>query len=175
MQKNLEGFKRTLPDDILATPEVNVSIYAAGEVEQILGIQRWRLQKFLSGKRYKLSPSGEQLGRGGRQGIRRVFRAEDIYRIGIANYLVEDGFAADFVSKVLQFIENNDLVSFGPKGLERPPQIGFLRRGKERECRHLTNDAADPARRHAYYVLDLPAIIDAINSSIREYSKERGK
>lgn len=171
MYKNLKGFNRELPDDVLATPELNTHIYGAADVEKILGIESWRLQKFLSGKRYQLRPSGEQLGRGGRQGMRRVFRAEDIYRIGIANYLVRDGFAADFVSEVLQFIEDNDLVSFGPNGLERPPSIGFLRTGKERKIGYVSDDGADPVRKQAYYILDLPAIIGEINRSIREYSK----
>src|SRR5580693_2468820 len=107
--------KKGLKRDVLTAPELRVHIFGAGDVEQILEMESWRLQKFLSGKVYDLTPSEGQIGKG-RQGSRRVFRIQDVYRIGIAGFLVRDGFAPNCVSSVLQWIEDQDLLSFDEKG-----------------------------------------------------------
>ena len=79
------------------------------------------MQKFLSAKCYKLLPSGGQIGKG--QGSQPVFRIQDLYRIATANLLVRAGLPADFVSRVLQFIEDEDLISFGPDAPGRSPPL----------------------------------------------------
>src|SRR4030095_8659152 len=86
-------------------PELPVHIFRSGDLTRILGIERWRLEKFLTGKQYQLSPSG-QLGRG--KGSWRLFSHQDIYRLGIANWVVQDGFSAKFISFVLREIEDSD-------------------------------------------------------------------
>jgi hypothetical protein len=99
-------------------------IFRAGDVGRILGIEKWRLEKFLTGKQYRLSASGH-LGHG--QGSWRLFSHQDIYRLGIANWMVRDGFSAKFVSFVLQEIEDEELLDFDEDGRNTAPNIGVFR------------------------------------------------
>ena len=158
--------------DVLPTPPIPVHIFGAGDVEQILGMESWRLQKFLSGKRYQLTPSG-QIGKR-MQGSRRVFRIEDVYRIGIAGFLVRDGFAPNFVSSVLQWIENEDLIAFDEKGRMPPLTVGFVRGKEFPEFRELSaSDAIDATSDSGviYYVLRLDQIIAGIDESVARWKE----
>lgn len=150
-------------------------VFGAGEVEQILDIDSWRLQKFVSGKTYRLKPE-EQIGKGG-QGSRRVFRIEDVYRIGIANFLVRDGFSAKHVSEVLQWIEDQDLISFDEKGRVEPPTIGFVRAEKP-EFRETSASETPKATANSgaiYYALPLDQIIEGIDEQVRKWKRgDRG-
>jgi hypothetical protein len=164
-----KGLKR----DVLTTPEVQVHIFGAGDVEQILEMESWRLQKFLSGKRYQLTPSGGQIGRG-RQGSRRVFRVQDVYRLGIAGFLVRDGFAPNCVSSVLQWIEDEDLINFGEKGRTNLPTIGFVRGTDGPKFAEVSDSETilPPAQVGAvYYVLRLAQIVQRIDDRVEKWRK----
>src|SRR6266851_1215671 len=93
--------------DVFQTPMLETRIFRASDVTRILEIEKWRLEKFLTGKQYRLSPSGT-IGEG--RGSWRLFNHQDLYRLASANHMVEDGFTARFVSTVLQEIEDNDLL-----------------------------------------------------------------
>jgi hypothetical protein len=102
--------------------------FGTGEAAEILGVPIWRLQKFLDSRQYNLSPGGK-LGEG--RGSRRVFSQEDLHRIALANWLVRDGFAPQFVGSVLQNIEDYLLgVYVNQEGEETPLGIAFYR-GKD--------------------------------------------
>lgn len=88
--------------------------FGTGEVAQILGMKMWRLQKFLASPRFQLSAS-RQMGTG--HGSRRLFSKEDVYRIGIAAHLTNDGFSPKLVSDVLQTVEDRDLIDFDENGV----------------------------------------------------------
>ena len=150
---------------IFELPEVPSHVFLAGDVTAILGIENWRLQKFLSGKHYQLTSSGRP-GKG--QGTRRLFRLEDVYRIGIANFLVNDGFAPDFVSKVLEFIEDSDLISFDAEGRKRNSLIGFFRGVHGPDFRPISRSAQRPGNDAPYYLLDLDHITTEIDRKSRE-------
>ena len=148
--------------------------FGTGEAAEILGIPVWRLQKFLDSPQYQISPY-RRLGRG--RGSRRMFSNEDVYRIGIASFLVRDGFAPKFVSIVLQAIEKHDL--FGDvdeRGHVPPPEgIAFVR-GREHPRLEWIRSGGLPDRQRGgavYYVLDLEKIIDEIDRRLAAF--ERGK
>jgi hypothetical protein len=157
--------------DVLTTPEIPVHLFGAGDVEQILEMERWRLQKFLTGTRYQLAPSGGQIGKG-RQGSRRVFRIEDVYRIGIAGFLVRDGFAPNCVSSVLQWIEDKDLLSFDQHGRTVPPVVGFVRGNDEPKFKEISDSEAVSAAANSgviYYALRLDQIIEGIVERVAKW------
>jgi hypothetical protein len=98
--------KRQSEDSFFATEPAEVPTFGTGDAAEILEIPIWRLQKFLDSPQYNLSPMGK-LGEG--RGSRRVFTTEDLHRIALANRLVGDGFAPQFVGSVLRSIDDNKL------------------------------------------------------------------
>jgi hypothetical protein len=151
---------------ILGGEALRVHVFGAGDVEKLLRIESWRLQKFLSSSRYQLTPSG-RLGKD-RQGSRRLFRLEDLYRIAIADLLVRDGFSPKFVSRALQFIENSDLLRFDDKGRERPPLLGVIRGLNEPEFAYISRLESRKGR--PYYVIDLGQIVEDVDGRVHQYT-----
>jgi hypothetical protein len=157
---------KTTSEDVFTATELPVHIYRAGDVIRALGIEKWRLQKFLSGKRYPLSPSG-QIGKGSSSW--RLFSLDDVYRIGIAYFLTKDGFTPTVISDALQFIESYDLIDFGPEGRKRPPLIGFFRGTAGIRFAYIPRTSVISSGNDApYYVLHLERIVSEIDRSIEE-------
>ena len=152
-------------DDFFQSPELPVHIFRAGDVGRILEIEKWRLEKFLTGKQYRLSASG-QLGKG--QGSWRLFSDQDLYRLGVANWMVKDGFSAKFVSLVLQEIEDYELLDRDEHG-SAAPDIGIFRGDKGPRVAFLSG----AEKKEPYYVLRLRDLITAIDKRIREEREER--
>lgn len=71
--------------------------FTTAEAADIADIPIWRLQKFLIGKRARLS-SG-QIGKG--KGSRRLFSLADLQQLGLAAHLWRDGFSAVFIGAVI--------------------------------------------------------------------------
>lgn len=162
----MKRHSKTRRGDLFKTAELPSHIYRAGDVIRVLGIDKWRLQKFLSGKRYRLSSSG-QIGKG--PSSWRVFSLDDVYRIGIAYSLTKDGFSPKHISETLQFIEDSDLIEFGAEGRKRPPLVGFMRGPKEARVVYIPRTKAIFAPSDApYYVLDLERIVAEIDRRIEE-------
>jgi hypothetical protein len=163
--------KRNLLEEMYyATPVLPT--FGTGRVAEILDIPMWRLQKFLDGKQYRLSPE-DSLGAG--RGSRRVFTVEDIYRLAIASRLVQDGFAASFIGEMLVQLDDRD---FGDRidsdGKDRPlTGLAFRRAPKGPELVLLfkslgeirfSGDAA------LYYVLDLVLLANDVNLRLSKMS-----
>ncbi len=162
---------RPTANDVFKTAELPVHIYRAGDVIGVTGIEKWRLQKFLSGKRYPLSQSG-QIGKG--PSSWRLFSLEDVYRIGVAYVLTKDGFTPKHISEALQFIEGNDVIDFGPEGRERPPLIGFARGPKRAKIVYISRAKGTSAEGDVpYYVLDLERIISEIDKKLEALLEPR--
>jgi hypothetical protein len=99
--------------------------YGTGEAAEILDIPIWRLQKFLDSQQYNLSSEGKL---GGGRGSRRVFSPEDLNRVALANWLVKDGFAPQFVGSVVQQLDDNEVgVYVNIEGEETPLGLAFYR------------------------------------------------
>ena len=156
--------------DPLDTPPAELPRFSTGDVAKILDLKIWRLQKFVDVESYRLSPSGK-LGKG--PGSRRMFSAEDIYRIGIANFMIKDGFSPKLVAEVLQEFEDTDLFDFDEEGVaypgitlsrsEKGPKLDFFRSGQAPERKPGSS---------VYYVLDFGTVIEEID---RRISKFEGK
>jgi len=152
--------------DFWQTPAIPTHIFRSGDVSAILEIEKWRLEKFLTGKQYQLSASG-QLGEG--KGSWRLFSHQDLYRLGIANLMVRDGFSSKFVSFVLREIEDSELLDVNEEGetvvsdqgifrTDRGPRIGFV---------------GSVVKEQPYYILPLRQLIADIDKRILAHMKGR--
>jgi hypothetical protein len=148
-------------EDVFQTPEFETHIFRASDVTRILGIEKWRLEKFLTGKQFRLSPSGH-IGEG--KGSWRLFNHQDLYRLAIATWLVEDGFTAKFASLMLQEIEDSELLDFDENGESRAQTVGVVRS----ESGPRVVWAAPPGTQRPYYVLPLGLLIKNVDKQIRE-------
>jgi DNA-binding transcriptional MerR regulator len=155
--------------DFLKKNELDVPKFSTGTVAEILGLQVWRLQKFLDSPQYQLSASG-QLGEG--KGSRRWFTTEDVYRIGIAAFLAKDGFNPKLIAQILQSFGDRDLLDFDEHGevrygiklirTKKGPRLDTFRSGHPPDLK----PGGD-----VYYVLDLGVITVEIDRRIEELAK----
>ena len=160
------------PFEFVKTNEIDLPRFSTGAVAEILEIENWRLQKFLEHPHYQLSASG-QLGEG--KGSRRWFTTEDVYRIAIARFLANDGFAPKLIAMILQRLHDRDLIDFDEQGEVRigitlsrtgkGPRLGFFRSGNPPNV--------EPAG-ETYYVLDLGEVTRAIDRRIQVVSRKKG-
>lgn len=149
---------------VLEMVPLGIQRFGTGEVARILGTPIWRLQKFLDSPRYQLSPSG-QLGVEGK-GSRRMFSKQDVWRLGIAAFLIKDGFAPKFVARILEEIEDNDLLGHDHQG-EETSSVIILRRGvKGAQLELFQSGRAPKIEGDLYYKVDLGEIIDRISARI---------
>ena len=154
--------------------EIDLPRFSFGAVCKVLGLEAWRLQKFLDSPRYRLEASRQQ-GEG--KGSRKWFSTFDVYRIGIASFLAKDGFAPKLIAEILERLGDRDLIDFDEHGEVRPglsltrtgmgPRLDFFRSGHR--------PAIKPGG-EVFYVLDLGEIIDDIDRRIEELAdkKRRG-
>lgn len=150
--------------DVFAAPEVPANIFRAGDVTELLGIERWRLEKFLTGTQFKLSPSGH-LGTG--KGSWRLFSQADLYRLAIASQMVEDGFTAKFVSMVLEGIWENELQDFDELGKSTAQDVGLFRTEKGPVVGFVSGSKQRP-----YYVIELQKLITSVNNRIKKWEEK---
>ena len=84
-------------------------LYGTKEVAAILGIPEWRVKNFSEGAAYRLPPA-HQVGSG--RGSRRLYGWEDIFRLGIANRLVNFGFTPESVGTAIREIPESTLAPY---------------------------------------------------------------
>jgi hypothetical protein len=158
-------------DEFFPAHPLPVHIFRAGDVLDIVGIEKWRLEKFLTGKQYRLSPSG-YIGKGA--GSWRLFSLEDVYRIAIANRLVRDGFTAKFVSLVLENISPAELLERDHMGESAVPDVGVFRAQRdEPDVRFISSSRTAQEKQQPYYVLRLAELLPKIDARISAVTKER--
>jgi len=154
---------------------VDIPVFSTGEAAEILGVEIWRLQKFVDVESYRISPSG-QLGRG--RGSRRTFYPVDIYRLATASRLVRDGFAPKHVAKVLEHLDDEDLSGeMSEQGAITRCGIYFTR-GKTGPAVHFFPSGKPPKITESgpeYYILDLDLLADEIDQRIKVVLEKRKK
>ncbi len=159
--------------DVLDLGEIEVPRFSTGEVAEILDLPIWRVQKFIDVKSYRISPTG-QLGRG--PGSRRTFSKLDLYRIGIAAFLIRDGFAPWLVADVLESLEDHDIYDLDAFGDAIYGGIALRRGAKEPEVELFRSEHPPKMGNEGlYYVLDLWQVIGKIDRRIKAALEKRRK
>jgi len=163
--------KRQSADVFISTAAATLPEFGTGEAAEILGIPIWRLQKFLDSGQYNLSAEGK-LGRG--RGSRRVFSREDLHRIALANWLVRDGFAPQFIGSVVQQLDDNEVGAYvSHEGEETSLGVAFYR-GAEGPTVGVYAVQRAPAlgeKNSPFYRLDLDDVFREIDRRIDKKSQ----
>lgn len=144
---------------------IEIPEYSTGQVAEVLEIPIWRLQKFLDVKSYPLSPTGK-LGSG--KGSRRMFSLQDVYRIAVTVWLIEDGFSPKWVVQALQFVDDRDLLDVDRDGNIVRGGIAFRRTAKGDRQIDFFDGGNAPKGRDRYYALDFSDVINRVDARIRE-------
>jgi DNA-binding transcriptional MerR regulator len=111
------------------------------------------------------------LGEG--RGSRRVFTREDLRRISLANWLLTDGFATQFVGSVVRQLEDSDLdVYIGDEGEEIPLSLVF-QRGKDGPIVRIYTAKRAAAANDAYYRLDLSNVFAEVDARIAKLQQSQ--
>jgi len=84
-------------------------LYGTAQVAEILGIPEWRVKNFSEGAAYRLPPA-HRIGKG--RGSRRLYGWEDIFRIAIADHLVNCGFTAESVGRGVREVPESVLTPY---------------------------------------------------------------
>ena len=164
-------------------------LYGTKEVARILGIPDWRVKNFTEGAAYRLPPA-HQIGSG--KGSRRLYGWEDIFRIGLAQHLVDVGFTAEAVGQAVREVPESVLTPyeamlsvFQPEtdGMLKPRETRILcckggawrvvmAPGAQREFgKQLAHGGrgAEPPRSDGFFAINLANVFDAIFSRLEKY------
>jgi DNA-binding transcriptional MerR regulator len=163
--------KRQKGHAFFATEPAIMPTYGTGEASEVLGIPIWRIQKFMDSRQYNLSPGGK-LGSG--RGSRRVFTREDLHRIALANWLVKDGFATQFVGSVVQQLEDDEVgVYLNHEGEETSLCVAFYRgEGGPTVRIHAVRNAIPLGLKNSpFYRLDLDDVFAEVDRRIAKLQK----
>jgi hypothetical protein len=159
--------------DVFETGSIRVPHFGSGEVAQIVGLDLWELNRYLS--RYSLTSSG-QLGQG--RGSRRWYNPEDVFRIATSIFLIKDGFAPKLVAEAVQKLEDEDFYgSHDQRGEFSEFGISFRRTDSGPEV-HIYRADKPPELKmgsKTYYAIDLSAITKLVNQRIALLQKSEKK
>ena len=84
-------------------------LYGTKEVAKILDIDEWRVKNFAQGAAYGIRPA---LHVGSGQGSRKLYGWTELFRLGIANQLVNFGFTPESVGAALEEIPASTLAPY---------------------------------------------------------------
>jgi hypothetical protein len=159
--------------DIFRPIEIQVPEFTTGQASEILGIDTWRLQKFLDSPTFKLRPN-RLVGPAGR-GSRRIFRDTDLYRIAIAARMTEDGFTAAVAADAASQLDKVDVSGSDVQGRSQDYVLCLVRTKGRPQAEVLYDMKSAKSREGCYYQLRLSEVLKPIRKRVNEYSKTAKK
>lgn len=158
-------------------------LYGTAQVAEILSIPEWRVKNFSEGAAYRLPPA-HRVGSG--RGSRRLYGWADIFRIAIANHLVEFGLTAEAVGRAVREIPESVLGPYiemlllenpdteGRSAKETPllfsPGFGAWQvRNANKVSREIRQALRHTGRSGGIFVLNLATFCDSVFRDLEKY------
>jgi DNA-binding transcriptional MerR regulator len=156
-------------EDVFGGEALEIPILSSGEVVEILRIKPGRLERFLAN--YPLDAFQPKEG----QGHRRLFRPDDVRRLGIAKRLLDDGFRPQFVADIVKHMRDERLIDYDEKGelylgifMSRHPQ------SDKRTFKFFHSHSGKPPSEESWYcALDFGDVITKIDQRITAALEKR--
>jgi len=166
-----------------AQRQSRAELYGTSQVAEILSIPEWRVKNFSEGEAYRLPPA-HRVGSG--RGSRRLYDWADIFRIAIANHLVEFGFTAEAVGRAVREIPESVLGPYiamlqsenpnteGLSAKETPLLVStgyntWQVRNASRVSREIRRTLKHTEKSSGIFVLNLATFCDRVFSQLQEY------
>ena len=175
----------------LQTPASGSRLYGTKQVAEILRIPEWRVKNFAEGVQYRIPPS-IRVGTG--RGSRRLYTEEDVFRIALADHLVQSGFTAEEVGcgvrEVPESAFKHDYVleSFAPISLPLGQMPILIRVActspvwqftKARVASKWAKDALgfrkQPLPPRGVFVLNIAELVYRVRTRLDEYHEEQAQ
>jgi DNA-binding transcriptional MerR regulator len=158
---------------LLPMASVEIPILTSVEVTEILNINPPRLERFQDN--YPALRAGRP-GKG--RGSRRLFSPDDVLRIAIAKWLLDDGFQPTFVGEIMTELQDRRLSDFDERG-DRRDLILMLERDESSGKRTFelasSKTGEVPTGRTHYYSLNLSPLSSDVCQRIRMALERRIK
>ncbi len=149
-----------------------MEVFELSEVAEILAVPKARIKNWTIGRPLRIRPSVRAATR---KGTRNLYSVEDVYLMGLADQLRDDGFAPETIQAVLKKIRRDvsrigshysELVVSNPGG---GAKITFLGGDMTKEVWEECGGADAISR----YTLDLKAVREWIDSRIAKIRKRQ--
>jgi DNA-binding transcriptional MerR regulator len=160
-------------DLLLGGATLEIPMLTSREVLEMLDIKMSRLERFL--ENYEGLWAG-QPGKG--QGSRRLFSSDNVRRLFIAKWLLDDRFQPKVVAEIADELSDRRFIDYDKEGGELYPSL-VMQRDPKSEARtfhiHWSRSGRAPAMEGAYYVLDLYPLIAEVDQRIQAALEKRRK
>jgi hypothetical protein len=139
-------------------------LYGTKQVAEFLDIPIWRVKNFSEGRAYGLPPS-QTVGTG--RGSRRLYSEADIYRMAIANALVDLGFSPEVVGHAHSKIPVSMLVDVKGEQADDMPILVcrgglWLVRRAEDVASLVDNTLIYPGEEFGMVILNISNVLDGV-------------
>lgn len=173
MKKNkTAGTAGELERLLLPMASLEIPMLTSVEVTEILQIKAPRLERFQDN--YPALKAG-QPGKG--RGTRRLFSANDVLRIAVAKWLLDDRFQPCFVGEILEDLQHLRLFDFDENGQQLDLLLMLERDASGRRTPDFVYSKSGqvPSGRKTYYTLDLFPLFQDVNQRINDVLVKRGQ
>lgn len=142
--------------------------FQQGEVARILGMSVSQVKNWTIGRPLRVRPSVKARGKGSRN----LYDVEDVYRMGLAKRLVDDGILTAAVARILRSLPDRFFLSYFAIITFRPGSVRFrLIEEREYRKRGFTPVYAEIVKTKGCYVATPRRLVDDIDSTIEERSQ----
>lgn len=91
-------------------------VFSTDRIAYLVGLDKWRVIKFATGKEYEIQPA---YGQASGQGTRRLYSLDNAYEIALAVRLLETGFRSKVIGKILRQLRQSGLVGKQLRGARK--------------------------------------------------------
>lgn len=159
-------------EELFSGPTVEIPMLTSGEVTAILDIKMWRLERFLENYPLKAGRPGKG------QGSRRLFSSDDVRRLFIAKWLLDDGFQPTLVAEILGELNDRHFTEYDSEGNELSLSLVLKRDAKSEQRTSViiaSQSGRAPVTKDSYYVLEFDPLVAEVDQRITKALQRRAK